>query len=78
MFVCICQQIRESDITTVVDQGVSSEAEARKILGACSDCGQCKATFRKCFRNASSSNSHIRQVSIPIIAQQPGNSSRTT
>ena len=78
MFICICQQIRESDIDSIVDQGVSSEAEARRILGACTDCGECKSCFRKCFRKASNNlGSQLEQKIIPIMPQQVTASSST-
>jgi len=41
MFVCLCQQVRESDIANAIERGAASFDEVQMQTGASTCCGQC-------------------------------------
>jgi len=52
MFVCICNQITESDIREVVRNGACSYKEVQIELGVGMQCGECKQCARNCIRQS--------------------------
>ena len=66
MFVCICKNIRESDIHAAVQDGVCSFKQLQKQLGVSTCCGECKIHARQCLREASTgANSSIVAPLLP-------------
>ena len=42
MYICICNEITDSDISDAVDDGVRNLLQLRQITGCSSGCGSCK------------------------------------
>lgn len=75
MFICICNNVKESDIHSAVQEGVCSFKELQKQLGVSTSCGECKMHARKCMREASSANNGNSMVAPLLPAAQLTSSS---
>jgi len=42
MFVCVCRQVKESDIAVAIDNGAATFAEIQYATGTSTCCGQCR------------------------------------
>lgn len=41
MFVCVCNNVRESDIANAIADGAQSFADIQDMTGVANNCGQC-------------------------------------
>ena len=62
MFVCICNQVTDTQIRQSVDEGVSSFDALSRELGVGTGCGKCKTCAKKILREAMQDNRARVQV----------------
>jgi bacterioferritin-associated ferredoxin len=58
MYVCICQQVTDSDIHQAVAQGASRMRDLREQLGVSSQCGKCAGCAKAVLQKAREACSH--------------------
>ena len=47
MFVCICRNVKESDLVNAINQGAASFEDIQTATGVASCCGQCNSVAQE-------------------------------
>ena len=55
MYICICNEITDTQIKQAVADGVGSFQDLQQQLGVAQQCGECKCHARNCMRECSKS-----------------------
>jgi bacterioferritin-associated ferredoxin len=53
MFVCICNRVRESEVTSAVRDGACTPEDTFSLLGCAPVCGKCVPHMEECMRECS-------------------------
>ena len=80
MYICICEQVTDKQITTAIKKGASRMRDLRKELGIASQCGQCGRCAKdllkkhcsgdKCRQTNTRQNSTVSTEVFPLFSEQ--------
>lgn len=69
MYVCICEQVTDSQIKQAIDNGAETMRDLRSELGVASQCGQCGRCAKSLLKEHAPKRSYSKQLAsaLPVF-----------
>ncbi len=68
MYVCICNQITESQLRDEIERGSSNIRQLRDTLGVTNQCGKCASCVKSCLKEHNKINHHSEILLSPACS----------